>query len=85
MNSWENVGKSINQVLGGLFETIVKIQVASSNNLEATTAVVMKQPNHSKVREMLTEYHLARNYVRTLTFSIVCEEKLVLYIHACHM
>ncbi|GMH50155.1 hypothetical protein TrRE_jg12043, partial [Triparma retinervis] len=48
MCSWENVGKSINQVLGSLFEIIVKIQVAFGDNLERTTAQAMKQPNHSK-------------------------------------
>ncbi|GMI19685.1 hypothetical protein TrCOL_g1009, partial [Triparma columacea] len=48
MCSWENVGKSINQVLGSLFEIIVKIQVAFGDKLKGTTALAMKQPNHSK-------------------------------------
>jgi hypothetical protein len=77
MCSWENVGKSINQVLGSLFEIIVKIQVAFGDNLERTTAQAMKQPNHSKVR--------AAHFRPLSSPYFVTDEKLVLYIHACHM
>jgi hypothetical protein len=89
MCSWENVGKSINQVLGSLFEIIVKIQVAFGDKLKGTTALAMKQPNHSKVRSDCGKRDGPRATFPRFLFNFPCayvtDEKLVLYIHACHM
>ena len=90
MCSWENVGKSINQVLGSLFEIIVKIQVAFGDKLKGTTALAMKQPNHSKVRsDDGSKRDGPRAIFPRFLFNFPCayvtDEKLVLYIHACHM
>ena len=50
MRNWDNVGGGINSVLTGIFEVLTKISMENGCGIDAIIDLVLKEPNHSKVR-----------------------------------